>query len=327
MPAPPCLALALAVPHAAPPMDHDRLDIHDDNAPFPETPVAAPPPEASGGAYDPSAVEAKWYVFWEAGGFFHADPDAVLQASKTPFVIPMPPPNVTGRLHMGHALQDTVQDLLIRMQADAGLRGALDPGHGPRRHRHAERGRARAEEAGRTTARRSGARRSWSTSGTGRRSTATSSSSRSAASATRATGATSGSRWTTASAAPSRRCSCTLHEQGLVYRGDYLVNWDPDNQTVISNEEVDNVERPGPLWTVRYPVVDEAATRDRRAHRHRDDAARDDPGRHRRGRPPRRRAVPAPRRPARAGARRRPRSCPSSPTRPSRWTSARARSR
>ncbi len=47
----------------------------------------------------------------------------------------------------------------------------------------------------------------------------------------------------------------TLHEQGLVYRGEYLVNWDPDNQTVISNEEVDNVERPGSLWTVRYPVV------------------------------------------------------------------------
>ena len=50
----------------------------------------------------------------------------------------------------------------------------------------------------------------------------------------------------------------TLYEQGLVYRGDYLVNWDPENQTVISNEEVDNVERPGHLWTVRYPVVDEA---------------------------------------------------------------------
>ena len=47
-----------------------------------------------------------------------------------------------------------------------------------------------------------------------------------------------------------------LHDEGLVYRGDYLVNWDPENQTVISNEEVDNVERPGHLWTVRYPVVD-----------------------------------------------------------------------
>ena len=60
--------------------------------------------------YDPKEVEQKWYRFWEENGFFHAEVDE----SKEPFCIVIPPPNITGQLHMGHALDNTYQDILVR---------------------------------------------------------------------------------------------------------------------------------------------------------------------------------------------------------------------
>ncbi|MFB6248383.1 MAG: class I tRNA ligase family protein, partial [Salinibacter sp.] len=71
-------------------------------------------------AYDPAEIEAKWYDYWEENGFFEADADS----EADPHVIMMPPPNVTGRLHIGHALQDSIQDAITRirrMQGDATL--------------------------------------------------------------------------------------------------------------------------------------------------------------------------------------------------------------
>src|SRR5579864_3260812 len=68
-------------------------------------------------AYEPQTVEGKWYRFWEEGGYFKPRPDAI----GTPFVISMPPPNVTGALHLGHAITATIEDILIRyhrMQGD-----------------------------------------------------------------------------------------------------------------------------------------------------------------------------------------------------------------
>ena len=62
------------------------------------------------GAYAPNDIEMSWYDFWEKNGYFHQDPDP----SKEPFSIVMPPPNVTGQLHMGHALDNTLQDILVR---------------------------------------------------------------------------------------------------------------------------------------------------------------------------------------------------------------------
>ncbi len=58
--------------------------------------------------YNPSEIEQKWYTTWEKAGYFHQDPDS----TKEPFSIIMPPPNVTGQLHMGHALDNTLQDIL-----------------------------------------------------------------------------------------------------------------------------------------------------------------------------------------------------------------------
>ena len=219
--------------------------------PAPETPAPAP----AGSAYEPATVEATWYPYWEAGGFFDADADAVAEGGKPPFVVPMPPPNVTGRLHMGHALQDTVQDLLIRFKRMQGFEALWIPGldhagiatQNVVERQLKKRGVDR-KEIGRDAflehvwawrreygdiilqqKRRLGDSADW------RRQRFTMDEGLSRA---------------------VQDVFVTLHEQGLVYRGEYLVNWDPDNQTVISNEEVDNVERPGSLWTVRYPVVD-----------------------------------------------------------------------
>ena len=91
-------------------------------------------------AYAPVEVEGELYERWVERGYFTAD----AASDKPPFTIVIPPPNVTGSLHLGHALQHTLMDALDPPEADAGLRGALAAGHGPRRHRHPERGRAAA---------------------------------------------------------------------------------------------------------------------------------------------------------------------------------------
>jgi valyl-tRNA synthetase len=74
--------------------------------------------------YDPQAVEKKWYTYWEDNGFFH---EAVDKAKK-PFSIVIPPPNVTGQLHMGHALDNALQDILIRFRRMQGYNTLWMPG-------------------------------------------------------------------------------------------------------------------------------------------------------------------------------------------------------
>ena len=86
--------------------------------------------------YEPQQVESKIYDMWQRGGYFHAEKDE----SKKPFTIVMPPPNVTGQLHMGHAMDATLQDTPDPVQADAGLQRPVDARHRPRRHRHPDQG-------------------------------------------------------------------------------------------------------------------------------------------------------------------------------------------
>ena len=74
--------------------------------------------------YDPSAVEGKLYQFWNDSGFFHAEVDE----NKKPFTIVIPPPNVTGQLHMGHAFDETLQDILIRTKRMQGYSALWMPG-------------------------------------------------------------------------------------------------------------------------------------------------------------------------------------------------------
>ncbi|HLT48551.1 MAG TPA: valine--tRNA ligase, partial [Rubricoccaceae bacterium] len=214
------------------------------------------PATSASTAYDPAAIEERVYRYWEEGGFFRADAGRARASGKPPFVIPMPPPNVTGRLHMGHALQDAVQDALIRMRRMQGYEVLWIPGTdhaGIATQNVVERelkkegfdrkamGRAAfldrvwayVEEYGGIILqqkRRLGDSCDWSR-----------------------------ERFTLDDryVRVVQDVFVRLYEEGLIYRGHYLVNWDPDNQTVISNEEVDNVERDGHLWYVRYPVVDD----------------------------------------------------------------------
>ena len=79
---------------------------------------------ALGKVYDPHATEERWYRYWLDGGFFHAEVDK----NKEPFCIVIPPPNVTGQLHLGHALDNTLQDILIRWQRMSGKNAVWIPG-------------------------------------------------------------------------------------------------------------------------------------------------------------------------------------------------------
>ena len=74
--------------------------------------------------YDPKEVEEKWYKIWEEKKYFHAD----VNDERDPFCIVIPPPNVTGQLHMGHALDETLQDILIRYKRMAGFNTLWVPG-------------------------------------------------------------------------------------------------------------------------------------------------------------------------------------------------------
>jgi len=202
--------------------------------------------------FSPRAVEARLYDMWENSGAFAADP----ASRKPPFTIMIPPPNVTGSLHMGHALTFTLQDILIRWKRMQGFDALWQPGtdhagiatqmvverllaaEGVSRK---ELGREKflervwqwkAESGGQITQqlRRLGASLDW------RRERFTLDDGLSAA---------------------VRKVFVTLAEQGLIYRALRLVNWDPKLQTAISDLEVENREIKGHLWYIRYPIVGE----------------------------------------------------------------------
>jgi valyl-tRNA synthetase len=201
--------------------------------------------------FQPSEVEARWYPRWEASGAFAADPDG----KRAPYTIMMPPPNVTGSLHMGHALTFTLQDVLVRYHRMQGRDVLWQPGTDHAgiateivvagqiaaeggnkrdlgRERFVERVWQWKEQSGGTITRqlrRLGASPDW------RR-----------------------ERFTLdpGLAAAVRRVFVALYREGLVYRDKRLVNWDPEMHTVISDLEVDSRETKGFLWHFRYPVAE-----------------------------------------------------------------------
>ena len=201
--------------------------------------------------YDPQQVEEKWYPFWEEKGYFHAEVDQ----SKEAFSIVMPPPTVTGALHLGHAIDNTIQDILTRFKRMQGYNTLWLPGtdhagiatqakveeqlakEGTNRH---ELGREKFIErvwewkeqyGGRITQqlRRMGASCDWSR-----------------------------ERFTMDDGCSKavREVFVDLYNKGLIYRGNYIVNWCPHCHTTISDIEVEHVDREGNLWHLRYPVKD-----------------------------------------------------------------------
>jgi valyl-tRNA synthetase len=202
-------------------------------------------------SYDPAALERDLYDWWEANGFFHAEP----ADDGEPFAIVIPPPNVTGSLHIGHALDNTLQDVLVRRARMQGRNAVWLPGtdhagiatqvvvekqllaegssrQALGRDAFVERVWAWREQSGGTILRqlrRLGASCDWA------REAFTFDEPRSAA---------------------VRRVFCDLYEQGLIYRGNRLINWDPATRSAISDIEVEHVEVDGQMTRFRYPGAD-----------------------------------------------------------------------
>ena len=199
--------------------------------------------------YSPAEVESRWYSEWESKGYFKPRSDS----TKPPFTIVIPPPNVTGILHMGHALNDTLQDVLVRWKRMQGHPALWVPGTDHAgiatqnvverqlaqekltrqqlgREKFVERVWAWKEKSGSTIVkqlRRLGASCDWSR-----------------------------ERFTMDEGL-SKAVQTTfieLYKAGLLYRGYYLVNWCPRCQTALSDEEVVHENLKGNLWHIRYPA-------------------------------------------------------------------------
>lgn len=201
--------------------------------------------------YNPQEVEDKWYQYWESNGFFHAEVDP----DKEPFCIVIPPPNVTGQLHMGHALDETIQDILIRWKRMQGYNTVWIPGtdhagiatqarveehlrhtegltrHDLGREKFLERVWAWKEEYGDRIIKqlkKLGSSADWDR-----------------------------ERFTmdVGCSRAVREVFVRLYEKGLIYQGNYSVNWCPHCSTTLSDIEVDHEPRAGKLYYIKYPMA------------------------------------------------------------------------
>ncbi|HKJ94415.1 MAG TPA: class I tRNA ligase family protein, partial [Gammaproteobacteria bacterium] len=199
--------------------------------------------------YDPRNIESRWYRIWEERGYFAPT------GQGEPFCIMIPPPNVTGTLHMGHAFQDTIMDVLTRYHRMTGDNTLWQPGtdhagiatqmvverqlNGEGKTRHdlgreafVERVWQWRRESGGTIQnqlRRMGASVDWSR-----------------------------ERFTMDDGLSDAVCETfvRLYDEGLIYRGQRLVNWDPVLHTAVSDLEVESTEEQGHIWHMRYPLAD-----------------------------------------------------------------------
>ncbi len=217
-------------------------------------------------SFEPKAVEQRWYERWESAGYFrHRDPN--LPGGTPAYCIQLPPPNVTGTLHMGHAFQQTLMDALIRYHRMRGFNTSWVVGtdhagiatqivverqleeqgksrHDLGREKFIERVWQWKQQSGATITRqmrRLGASANWEY--------AQSDEMREQPSA----------GYFTMDAKMSRavvEVFVKLHEEGLIYRGKRLVNWDPVLGTAVSDLEVDTEETMGTMWQIVYPFVD-----------------------------------------------------------------------
>ncbi len=201
--------------------------------------------------YDPAAIESKWYQYWEDNDFFKPR-----GTGDKAFCIMIPPPNVTGTLHMGHAFQDTIMDALVRYHRMKGDKTLWQPGtdhagiatqmvverqlnaegltrHDLGREKFIEKVWEWKRQSGDTITRqlrRLGASCDWSR-----------------------------ERFTMDEGLSSAVCEVfeKLYDEGLIYRGKRLVNWDPVLRTALSDLEVISEEEQGHLWHLRYPIANE----------------------------------------------------------------------
>ena len=202
--------------------------------------------------YDPKQVESKIYDMWMRGGYFagKADPD------KKPFSIVMPPPNVTGQLHMGHALDATLQDILTRYKRMQGYAALWVPGtdHAGIATQIKVEEMLRKEE-GLTRydlGREEFLKRVWAWKKQyGNRIVEQQKSLGVSCDWDR-------SRFTMDDGCSKavRETFCELYEKGLIYKGNRIINWCPHCRTALSDAEVEYKDMPGAFWYIRYPLKD-----------------------------------------------------------------------
>ena len=202
--------------------------------------------------YNPEEIESRWYEASEAAGAFACDP----QSDKTPYTIMMPPPNVTGSLHMGHALTFTLQDVLIRYHRMRGYDALWQPGMdhaGIATQMVVERKLAAEGINRRDLGRDKFVEKIWEWKAE---------SGGMIEHQQRHLGASADwprSRFTMDEGLSEavRKVFVKLHKDGLIYRDKRLVNWDPKLLTAISDLEVEQKEQTGKMWNLHYPVVGE----------------------------------------------------------------------
>ena len=219
--------------------------------------------------FDAGRAEARIYAEWEAGGAFRAGANA---SRPETFCIMIPPPNVTGSLHMGHAFNNTLQDILIRWHRMRGFDTLWQPGQdhaGIATQMVVERELAK---AGNRSRREMGREKflekvwEWKAQSGGtiigqlKRLGASCDWSRNAFTMSGAPGAPAGEQGNFHDAVI--RVFVELYNKGCIYRGKRLVNWDPHFETAISDLEVEQIEQDGHMWRLRYPLA-EGATWDR----------------------------------------------------------------
>lgn len=201
--------------------------------------------------YDPKQVEQKWYQFWLDKNFFRAE----VKPDCEPFTIVMPPPNVTGSLHLGHALDNTMQDILIRFKRMQGYNALWVPGTdhaGIATQARVEEQLASEGLSKYDLGREKFLERVWDWKHQyGNRIT----------NQLKTLGAS--CDWSRERFTMDEGCSravqevfIRLYEQGLIYRGDYIINWCPKCQTTISDIEVEHEDKLGHLYYIKYPLKD-----------------------------------------------------------------------
>lgn len=208
--------------------------------------------------YDPGAIEGPLYREWRERGYFSASAEAVNGGDREPFVIMIPPPNVTSVLHMGHGLNNTLQDLLIRWRRMQGREALWVPGTdhaGIATQNVVERQLASEGKTREDLGREAFVERVWQWVDQTRPRIIQQ---------LQATGCSFDLDRERFTLDPSlshavREVFVRLYEKGLIYRGHYIINWCPRCLTALSNEEAESEETAGKLYHLRYPV---AVTRD-----------------------------------------------------------------
>jgi valyl-tRNA synthetase len=200
--------------------------------------------------YDPTSVEGKWYREWEEKGYFHA----TLPSEKKPYSIVIPPPNITGVLHMGHALNNTLQDILCRWKRMSGYNVLWMPGTdhaGIATQNVVERQLAAEGKDRHDVGREAFIERVWKWKGE---------SGGQIIGQLKRLGASCDwerERFTMDEGLSRavREVFVRLYDEGLIFRDNRLINWCPRCHTALSDIEVEHEETSGHLWHLRYPVV------------------------------------------------------------------------